>query len=287
MSSNRKRLEWLDNELSEVERLANLGTETVRAELKLRGAMRRMATDRVFEKSSPSAEEHIALASLLLGRLIRLRGRHGEARAWLSRAGNMYAGLNSSGVVNNLDGALRCTEHLALIEKDASITRAAAGDALDLRISEQVVERLQGMLNGNALIRDHGDHVLEHLQRRAELLHLSVGAVNALEFLTEKNFSQLLTERPEHNQVLRLLYLSEVNAAAGNLDRAIQYVDAAAHLGIVARSSFLQIMLNERRLDIALRMGDGQAAMGFERAVLRLRSIESITERPPNKQLTK
>lgn len=275
-----RRLDWLEGELAEVQVLADMGTDTVRAEIKLRKAMRQMVEYGVFKTPSPHNEQFAAHASLLLGRLVRLRGKYSEGEAWIKRAEAIYGSLVQSGTIRNLDMALRCVESLVLIEKDRALTKLAAGANLDLRGSELAVNRQLALVQSNLPIRDLDDHTLEYLQRRAELINLEAGAEETLEFLQASRFNALMNERPEHNHVLRLLYLCEVHTAAGDLDEAIWLADAAASFEIVARSSFLQIMLSERRIAVARRIGDSRAADGYEKIVRRLREIENINERP-------
>lgn len=276
---NRK-LEWLEQQLAEVRHLTDLGTNTVHAEIQLRKAIRRMAEERLFEHSSPVNDYFIAESSLLLGRLIRLRGNHSEARAWISSAEMAFSKLTSEGAIRSLDNVLRCAEILTLIEKDYAITSSQSTGVVLLLRSELAVQHQLEMINGNIPIRDYGDHALEYLQRKGELISLSSGPRQALELLDQSEFRSLSSERPDHNQVLRSLYLCEVQAEAGNIDQAIQYVDAAASFLIIRDSSFLQIMLNERKLRIAELAGDAQTADELAAQIRRLRTMESIREVP-------
>jgi hypothetical protein len=275
-----RRSEWLEQQLNEVRHLADLGTNTVYAELQLRRAMRRMAEEKFFEHSSPIHDYFIAEASLLLGRLIRLRGRHSEARAWIRNAASTFSGLINTGAIDTIDSAIRCAEHLTLIEKDEAITRSRLTGVVDLQASELAIRRQFQMIDGNVLFLDYDDHALEYLQRKAELISLRSGPEHALEFLNNSDFNKLSSERPEHNQVLRLLYLCEVQTEARNMDQAIQYADAAESFSIIPDSSFLKIMLNERRLRIAQLSRDPQTANEIERKIQSLRTTESIREVP-------
>lgn len=280
MSQPRKLYEWLEEQLNEVRRLADLGTNTVYAEIKLRKAMRRMAEEKFFEFSTPENNYFIAEASLLLGRLIRLRGRHSEAKQWLVSAAAIFSELIRTGTIRNIDSALRCAEHLTLIEKDAAITKGNLLGSIDLQISELALENQYGLLSSTVQSRDYGDHMLEYLQRKAELIDIRYGPSQTLEFLKNSAFYKFSSERPDHNQVLRLLYLCELETEAGNIDQAIRYIDAAGSFPIIRDSAFLQLMLNERKLSIARLSGDLNHAIELQAYVRRLRAIENIQERP-------
>ncbi|WP_157036420.1 hypothetical protein [Streptomonospora alba] len=253
----------------EARELANMGSRIHEAEksvLRAIDGIQRACVDPV-----PQNLELMAEASLLLGRIMRLRCRS-EAAVWVHQAVKIYSELVRSSHDSSVAAARLCEglNHLTLIQFRNEKNGASR------RLTDRAFNNQRQAYSELRHQTDPDDALMESLHRAIEIVSWRSGPHEAIRFMYNSDFLRVTAVRPDHNRALRLIYYGNLLTATGELDSAWEQIVSAAAFGARLDSQYLSINILEQKARFMDAVGDCEYSQDFREEARRLRSIEEI-----------
>lgn len=248
--------------LAQARMLCDAGSSLVQAETVTRNAMGLLAPKGRVRRGK-RAQLLISESALLLGRIYRGLGKLEQASVWLTRAWKMYNDLPGASSDPHIQTRLsECSNHLTLIVIE------------DLRIAARAVrtplpelERQTAMLD-RVPRHELNEHALEATQRWADYLRFQASDEDAVALLKRHSFLRRAEDMWDHNRSHRLMFQALVEMRTQQYDQAASHLDSAASLPITFTEPSLEVLWQEKMIELLTLTGSDGAETHEERANL-------------------
>lgn len=248
--------------LTEARTLCDAGSNLIQAETLTRKAIGLLAPQgRV--RSGRRAQLLIAESALLLGREYRGLAKLEQASVWLTRAWQLFSALPGASSNPHIQTRLsECSNHLTLIVIEDLRVVSRANRTLPLEL-----ERQTAMLD--RLPRDRlNEHVLEATQRWADYLRFQASDEDAAVLLKRQNFLRRAEDMWDHNRSHRLMFQALIEMRTQQYDQASAHLESAASLPITFTEPSLEVLWQEKMIELLTLTGSDGAEEHEARAHL-------------------